>query len=169
MEIKKQLIICLGPICSGKTTWSLEALKLEPNTYFRFCYDEFLQMIRGKIESDMESAYAATTICSNLLMRRSVIVDGFPLFGTVINRLLNYKYAYNAEATIRLFDVKIDEAIKRNVQRSKKTGILFSVEQMRGYEEIYNEFITSDEFNNLKSSCDVIVDDFVSSNLNLIM
>lgn len=166
--MSKQLIICLGPICSGKTTWSKEQVKNDP-TFLRFSFDEFLYMSTLKGDYNENVVWSAASAAAALLSRSSVIVDGFPLEMHQIRRLINHRYMYSSEVTIRLFDVSIKDSISRCIERKKKKGININVEEIHRYHKVYTEFINSEEFLNLGNNVDIIISEFCEANLSLVL
>lgn len=166
--MNKNFVICLGPVCSGKTTWSLEYLKENPKT-IRFSTDEFLHMCTGSGKASPIIWQAIPSIVGNLLMRESVIVDGFPLDINLFRTLLNYRFTSQTKTQIKLFDVKFNEAVRRNLIRRKKTGRHVDVMEMKKYMFSYKEFINSEDFNSITDKIEVICDDFSEANLSLIL
>lgn len=166
--MQRQLIICLGPVCSGKTTWSKQFIRDNLHS-FRFCFDEYLHMCKNDGEFDTEVVDSAPSAIGSLIMRGSVVVDGFPLDFKCLKRIINFRYNANASVTIRLFDVKLDDAIKRSVHRAKVTGRLVKVSEIQRYTERYKEFLSSDEFEILSENIEVIANDFCNVNRSLVL
>lgn len=166
--MQKKLTICLGPVCSGKTTWSKMFIRANENTY-RFCFDEYLYMCTGKGEYNETLLRSVPSLIGNLLMRGNIVIDGFPLEFDTIRQTMNYKYSVNAEVSIRLMDVKFDEAVKRSLHRAKSTGRSVNVAEMRKYMVNYKEFISSENFRRLTDTCEIICEDFVDSNMSFIL
>lgn len=165
--MQKELIILLGPVCSGKTTWSMNYLKHNPDS-FRFCYDEFIYMCKGNGISSKEIADTAVVTIFNLIIKDKgdVVVDGFPLDFQQIKDLLEF----SKKSTIRLFDVRFNDSIVRSVNRKERNGRFVNVDEMRDYFQVYKEFIHSKEFESLcVLATDVIADEFSDVNLSLIM
>ena len=168
MKSNKKLIICLGPVCSGKTTWSKEYVKENKDTV-RFSIDEFLYMCTGDGRVNESLLAAMPSIIGGLLMRSSIVVDGFPLNIANLKHLMNYRYNYNSEVIIRLFDVRFDEAVKRSILRARKEGRSVKVPEMRAYMTLYKEFISSRGFQETTAIADeVICDEFTDANRFLI-
>jgi len=166
----KELIICLGPICSGKTTWSKERIREDPKSY-RFCFDEYLYMCTGRGEYNPIVADSIPSPIQSLLVRPgvdTVIVDGFPLNYGLLKRTINFRLTANAKATIRLFDVRFDEAIRRNVRRKSTIGKFIEVEEMKNYLTKYKEFIKSPDFKLVADGTNVIVSEFHDANMHMI-
>lgn len=141
----RKLIICFGPICSGKTVWSLEYIKLNKD-FLRFCFDEFLQMTTGEGKWNAKVGYSTPGAILALLARSGVVVDGMPLNMVSLKMLLTNAKRYDAKIEIRVFDVKIDEAIRRNRLRRKHTGIYVDFDEMVAYRKVFEDFINNPEF-----------------------
>jgi hypothetical protein len=165
--MQRKLIICLGPVCSGKTTWSNSYVRQNENVY-RFCFDEYLYMCTNKGIYDKKLLHSVPSLIGTLLMRADVVIDGFPLEYDVLRQTMNYKYGNNAAVQMRLMDVKFDEAVKRNINRAKITGRSVNTKEMRDYMVQYKEFISSDDFRRLTDTCEVICDNFIDANMSFI-
>lgn len=157
------LIVCLGPICSGKTTWSLNYIKDNVGVC-RFSFDEFTKMCKGNGLYDEEIKKTSILTMFSLLQRFDVVLDGFPLICEDLDSLL--EFAKNA--SLRLFDVKLDESIKRNFNRRNEEGKFVPVKEIIRYYTKYQEFLCSSGFLNLESKAEVFINNKSYENLHLI-
>lgn len=161
---KDELIICLGPICSGKTTWSLNYLNRYPNVY-RFCYDEFLYMCKGNGMCNTEVTKTAVHTIMNFLAKGTVVLDGFPLHIAAIKQLLEFAQS----SQIRLFDVSFADSVIRSINRKQSNERFVDMDEMKRYYRMYKMFIKSAKFAELTSLSNVIITEVVDANLSLVM
>lgn len=160
-----KLIICLGPSCSGKSTWSKNYVKEYPE-YYRFSIDEFKEMNssgEGKQVINAEFLYCVSDVITAMLKYSNVIVDGYPLN---IRSLMVISKA-SIETEIRLFDVKFSEAVKRNQIRKKLGGHYLSIIELKKFHKTYEEFIISEKFKKMTAfpRFKVIIEDFQEINI----
>lgn len=167
--MQRKLTICLGPVCSGKTTWSKTFIRSNEESTYRFCFDEYLYMCTGSGAYDRNLLCSVPSLIGNLLMRSNVIVDGFPLDYDLLRTMMNYKFTANSSVLFKLFDIKFDESVKRSLKRAKLTGRSVNVKEMRDYMVNYKEFISSDNFRKLTDSSEVVCDDFIDANMSFIL
>lgn len=158
--MKNSLIICLGPICSGKTTWSLNYIQDNKNVY-RFSFDEFTKMLKGDGVYDPIIKEIATVTIFKLLINCNLVLDGFPLDSEALEFIIDCAKS----STLRLFDIKLDEALKRNFNRRDKEGKFIPIKEMVTYYKSYQEFINSEGFLNIKKKTDVFINDFSHAKL----
>lgn len=162
-----KLIICLGPSCSGKTTWSREYVKNNPK-FSRFSIDEFKEMSSetGTNIISAEFLECVSKIIHSMLFMGDVIIDGYPLNIRSLFTIIKEKI----EVEIRLFDVKFLEAVKRNQSRKKNGGHWLTAAELKRFHEFYREFITSKKFFIISKikTVSVIVQDFQDANMSLL-
>lgn len=154
MNREKKLIVCFGPVCSGKTQWALEHQRLNKD-YLRFSFDEYLYMATGTGEWSSAVASASPSAIVSMLARASVVVDSFPLNRLALRILLNNRHIYNTKVEIRIFNVRMDEAIKRNNKRKEETGKFVSFEEMRIYKKMHEDFINEPDFQEMINDPDI--------------
>lgn len=164
-----QSIICLGPCCSGKTTWSLDFLQKNED-YVRFSLDEFKQMCMGSLKLDRLDKKLMTVMYNFMLQLsrcgKNIIIDNLPLDINWLKLIITAP----DHTEIRLFDVTFTESLVRNKRRSDWGGHSVKPTEMKRYMDVYEEFINSDEFNELihLKHVSVICDDYVNINLKLV-
>src|SRR5690242_1221587 len=106
-------IICIGPICSGKTTWSLDFVRNNED-YIRFSLDEFRMMTNGSISSErIDERFMA--IMYNFVINlnfhhKGLVVDNLPLNIDWFKMILG---GSSKNLEIKLFDVDLRESILR--------------------------------------------------------
>jgi len=162
--MKNELIICLGPICSGKSTWSLKYLEDNPKA-MRFCFDEFLLMCKGNGNYDTKIKDKSMSAIFGMLMEGNTVVDGFPLESKDLSNMI----AFAEKTTIRLFDVSFAESVKRNIKRKEKFGKFVQLDEMKRYYGLYKNFLESPEFHLLKNKSHIVTDSFSEVNSSLVM
>lgn len=161
--MEHKLILCLGPVCSGKTTWSKRYIDEYPDA-FRFCYDEFLYMCKGNGINDRQIIDTSIVTIFSLLMKGDIVVDGFPLDFENIEHLIKF----SKDSSIRVFDIGFAESVVRSTNRKENNGRFVRVEEMRKYYKEYKEFVKSENFSKLYMMTDIILDES-SVNLSLVM
>ncbi len=152
----RRLILCFGPVCSGKTTWAKEFQRLNKG-FLRFSFDEYLYMTTGEGKYNENVALCCPAAVSSMLVRSSVIIDSFPLNMSSFRTVMNSRLTYSAIAEIHIFEVRLDEAIKRNGIRAKQTGRFVSLEEMRNYRRSHEDFINDPEFQENANSKGVVL------------
>jgi hypothetical protein len=163
-------IICIGPICSGKTTWSLDFVR-NNDDYIRFSLDEFRMMTNGSISSDkIDDRFMA--IMYNFIIninfhKKGLIIDNLPLNIDWFNVVLN---GSSKDVQIKLFDVELRESILRNHKRKREGGHFLLPTVISEYMEKYRNFLDSNEFKKftINKRVEVIIDDFVNINKQFI-
>lgn len=117
--------ILIGIPASGKSTWSKQFLKNNPN-WVRVNRDLFREMFRNeqmcdpKIESiitDLQIKSIHAVLNRNL----NVIVDNTHLKSEYIEAIFE-EFKYKANISVQLFDISLDKAIERDNLREKKVG-----------------------------------------------
>jgi predicted kinase len=164
-----KIIVCLGPSCSGKTTWSLEKIKNDP-TFIRFSIDEFRLMTVGSLNfSKLDDKFMQImyNFITNLTMQgRNLVIDNIPLSAQWLSMLS----ASCQDVELRLFDVSIKEALIRNKKKKQEGNPTISPVELMRYHRLYTEFLKSDAFYNhkRKESFTIICDDFIDINKQFI-
>lgn len=122
------LILLIGPPCSGKSTWAKEYLKKNPNT-LRFNRDDMRFMLGNKPMLDSVDEYTVTQMIDlgidlSLESGRNVIVDQTNCKLKYINRFI-IRYEDNKSINIRfkVLQENIELLKMRNIERSQETGI----------------------------------------------
>lgn len=142
---KMDIILCLGPCCSGKTTYSLEYIKDNPDTV-RFSLDEFKLMCFGNLKNDRLDDKILGTIYNMIINLqthgKNLIVDNFPLD-------MNYVRLVSSVASsivVKIFDISYQEALIRNSVRRKLGGHYVKPTEMLKYSEMFDKFTASSDF-----------------------
>lgn len=165
---RKKIVICLGPACSGKTTWSLNYIKENPD-FFRISFDDVRNMGFGCMKSDKIDDRFMNVFTNHIInasfFYKKIVVDGFLLDIQHLSVILKQTQAY--EIQLKLFDVKVADAINRNKLRKEKGGHYLENTELLRYNKFYKQFVTSDDFVDFIKSTDVEVtmDDFCDVNL----
>lgn len=156
MNKQMDIILCLGPCCSGKTTYSLEYIKDNPDT-IRFSLDEFKLMCFGNLYNDRLDDKILSTIY-NLIINlqthgKNLIVDNFPLDMNYIRLVTSVA----STVIIKIFDISYQEAVIRNSVRKKLGGHYVKPTEIARYSEMFDKFTANDDFVQftLKSSVSV--------------
>ena len=121
----RRIVICIGVPASGKSTWSKEFIRNNPN-WVRVNRDDYRLMLKDaqmcdpKIES-MISELVTFAIRKSLAKRLNVIVDATNLRVKYINEFVD-EFKHEADISFRIFDISLDKAIDRDKNRSAKVG-----------------------------------------------
>ena len=120
-----QVLILVGIPASGKSTWSKEHIRRNPD-WVRVNRDDYRLMLKDaqmcdpKIES-MISELVTFAIRKSLAIKRKVIVDATNLGAKYINEYVN-EFTHEADIDFRIFDISLSKAIQRDNARFAKVG-----------------------------------------------
>lgn len=120
-----EILVLIGIPASGKSTWSKEFIKNNPN-YVRVNRDDLRFMLKDqpvceqKIE-DMVTNLVNLTTREALKKKLNVILDATHLKQKYIDQILE-EFKYEADINFRLFDISLSKAIERDANREKKVG-----------------------------------------------
>lgn len=152
-----ELVICMGPICSGKTSWSLNYLTENPE-FNRVNVDEIRMMLKGELQEVTPSLRRMYSqfVTNSIFHFKKVLLDGYFLD---IDHLLMFVHCSN-KVTLKLMDITMQEAMFRNVNRKKETGIWVEPQHMIDYRNAYSEFLKTTEFTGLvrNTKVDTLID-----------
>ena len=121
----RQLVICIGVPASGKSTWSKEHIRRNPD-WVRINRDDYRLMLKDaqmcdpKIES-MISELVTVAIRKSLARKLNVIVDATNLRAKYINEFID-EFKHEADIDFRIFDISLAKAIERDNGRVAKVG-----------------------------------------------
>lgn len=146
------IILLLGPICSGKTTWAIERVKRHNS--LRLSVDDLKIMMYCALPGDKETEDIISGIIENSInmlsgndVSKDVIIDGFKLDIDQIEYLVK---TYCVEIVI--FKVDLYTANLRNKIREKEDGIFIEPEEIKRYNNEFEEFISSDRFKKIQKN-----------------
>lgn len=113
-----ELILCVSPPCGGKSTWSKEFTKNNPD-YIRICRDDMRLMFNQKqmldwIGEDILTEMIDEMVFTALTRGKSVILDQ-------TNCKLKYLMKWDTleyPVKIKLFDESLDVLLERNSKRT---------------------------------------------------
>ena len=120
-----KVLILIGIPASGKSTWAKDFLRNNANwirvnrDYYRLMLREE-QMCEPKVEG-MVSELLNAAVTSALSKRMNVIIDNTNLKVSYINEFIE-KFKYSADIEYRVFDISLDKAIDRDLNRNQKVG-----------------------------------------------
>ena len=120
-----QILILVGIPASGKSTWSKEHIRRNPD-WVRINRDDYRLMLKDaqmcdpKIES-MISELVTVAIRKSLARKLNVIVDATNLRAKYINEFVN-EFKHEADISFRIFDISLAKAIERDNGRAAKVG-----------------------------------------------
>lgn len=120
-----EVIINIGCPASGKSTWTKEFIKKNPN-YVKVSRDDFRYMLKDqgfcepKIEKMITFMHNQTVVTA-LVNKLNVIVDNTNLKVSSINEIVNLVKEY-ANVTYRVFDVPKKTLLERDLTRERSVG-----------------------------------------------
>jgi len=125
MKDNLKIKILIGIPASGKSTWTLQFLRSNPN-WVRVNRDSFRLMLRNeqmcepKLE-DLVSTLVTSTIHSALMKKLNVIIDATNVKAKYIEQFIE-EFKYDADIEYQVFDISLDKAIERDNNREAKVG-----------------------------------------------
>lgn len=120
-----KILILIGIPASGKSKWSAEYVRNNPN-WVRVNRDDFRIMLKNaqvcenKIE-DMITALVIDTINRALMKNLNVIIDNTNLKQKYLDEFIE-QFKYQADIDFRVFDISLPKAIERDAARERKVG-----------------------------------------------
>lgn len=148
MEKELECIICIGVPASGKSTWSKEYLRKNPN-YVRINRDDFRFMLRDqpvtepKIE-DLITALFHQAIDAALEKKLNVIIDNTNIKRRYIDGFIAY-VEHRANIKFMVFDISLDKAIERDKNREKSVGEDVIKKMYKDYKDLMDGYNYSDQ------------------------
>lgn len=120
-----KLTITVGIPASGKTTWALRESKRTGAVVV--CRDDLRAMqgfsgVGSPEQENMITSLVNTLIASNLSAGNDVIVADTNINSKFRNKLVKLGAEYGADVAIKVFDVDLDEAIRRDARRDRVVG-----------------------------------------------
>lgn len=149
-----KIIFLKGLPGSGKSKWAKE--QCDENTV-RANKDDLRAMLGGDFSKSKEKIILELrdrVICEALDSGKNVIVDDTNFHPKHEERIREIAGLFNAEVEIKMFDVPVEECIKRDQKRDKPVGKAVIMEMYRKYVKKIPEQVP---YNNLLPDC-VIVD-----------
>lgn len=148
MEKELECIICIGVPASGKSTWSKNFLRKNPN-YVRINRDDFRFMLRNqpmtepKIE-DLITALFNQAIDAALEKKLNIILDNTNVKKRYIDGFIAY-VEHRANIKFMVFDISLDKAIERDKNREKSVGEEVIKKMYKDYKELMDGYNYSDQ------------------------
>jgi len=148
----KQIKITIGISNSGKSTWANEQWQADPHGVVVVNRDKIRELLFGFTEESISeyhtrkdvvklekqvSKYEDTLIHEALNENKTVIVDATHLREEYINR---FKY-WNVPIEIIWFDIDFNEALYRNMNRTRKVPEEFMQKQFNQYRGLKQKFV----------------------------
>ena len=128
-----KLIICVGISGSGKSTWSTNYIRENPNT-LRINRDDIRKTLVGSLDGyyqkkDLNNIEIIINKIEECFFHeitdfhsKSVIIDNTNLKQSYINRWINLSEVYKYSIQFKLFDISLEEAIERVIIRDLPEG-----------------------------------------------
>lgn len=138
-----KVIILVGVPASGKSTWAKAFVKENPN-YIRVNRDDFRFMMKdqdictSKVETII-SELINSTILSSLNKNLNVIIDNTNLKQAYITEFIEL-VKYKADVEFKIFDVSLNDALVRDLNREKKVGEEVIKRMYKDYLNLTNTF-----------------------------
>jgi predicted kinase len=138
-----KVLILIGVPASGKSTWSLDFVRKNPD-WVRVSRDDFRFMLKGqpvcdpKIES-LINTLQDTVILDSLEKGLNVVIDNTNLKKKYIEHFAKLVQPY-ASVEFQIFDISLDEALERDESREKKVGKEVLERMFKQYENLVDSF-----------------------------
>lgn len=138
-----KILILIGIPASGKSTWSSDFVRNNPN-WIRVNRDDYRLMLRNeqmcepKVE-DLVSELLESSIEKALSKKLNVIIDNTNLKVKYINQFIE-KFKYSADIDYRVFDISLDKAIERDKNRKMKVGEDVITRMYKNYKILIDSF-----------------------------
>lgn len=148
--MKKELecIICIGVPASGKSTWSKEFIRKNPN-YVRINRDDFRYMLRNEsfCEPKVEDAITSMfyhAIDTALARKMNIILDNTNVKRRYIDEFVTYVET-RANVKFRVFDISLEEALDRDSKREKSVGVDVITRMYESYTALMDSYDYTDQ------------------------
>ena len=138
-----KVLILIGVPASGKSTWSLDFVRTNPD-WVRVSRDDFRFMLKGqpvcdpKIES-LINTLQDTVILDSLAKGLNVVIDNTNLKKKYIEHFAKLVQPY-ASVEFQVFDISLNEALERDEAREKKVGKEVLERMFKQYENLVDSF-----------------------------
>jgi predicted kinase len=138
-----KVLILIGVPASGKSTWSLDFVRTNPD-WVRVSRDDFRFMLKGqpvcdpKIES-LINTLQDSVILDSLAKGLNVVIDNTNLKKKYIEHFAKLVQPY-ASVEFRIFDISLNEALERDESREKKVGKEVLERMFKQYENLVDSF-----------------------------
>lgn len=135
--------ILIGIPASGKSTWSLNYIRNNPD-WTRVSRDDFRFMLKNapvcepKIEA-LVSELVDNTILSSLKKGLNVIIDNTNLKASYINDFIEL-VKYHASVEFQIFDISVEKALDRDKDREKSVGEKVIKDMYKNYKILMDSF-----------------------------
>ena len=153
-----KLILTVGIPGSGKSTWSQQYIRENPNTV-RLNSDKFREMLFAYNPSRVAEYWSHSNLQDNESIVRfviknltesllengiNVIVDGMNLKKTTISLFLELAAKTQSSAVIKEFNTPLNTCIQRDQQRERYVGKIYITKKQEQFTKLKNtEFYTA--------------------------
>lgn len=152
-----KLIICVGISGSGKSTWSTNYIRENPNT-LRINRDDIRKTLVGSLDGYYQRKDLNRIEChingleedffnSIIGLDKSIIIDNTNLKQSYLNRWIQLSQNTNYHIEYKLFDISLEEAVERVIIRDVPEGksnfdISYITKQIEQYKSIKQYLLT---------------------------
>jgi predicted kinase len=122
---RQQIILMIGIPAAGKSTWCKEFIK-NNSDYVRVCRDSYRLMLQFSQFLDYRGEKLVTDMLYNdinlaLDAGYNIIIDQTNCKAKYLNEFIK-RYDYIADISIKIFDVDVNTAIERDLNREATVG-----------------------------------------------
>jgi len=141
----KEIILCIGIPTSGKSTWSKQFVQDNPN-YVRICRDDYRLMLKNSPMLDKKGEELVTKLVTNdihiaFYMGFSVVVDQTNVNSRYLEQLISFCNGLQVKKlTYKIFDIEVEEAIKRDALRLNPVGEEVINRRYQNYQSVIKNF-----------------------------
>jgi predicted kinase len=143
---KLKVLILIGVPASGKSTWSLDFVRTNPD-WVRVSRDDFRFMLKGQPVCDPRIELLINTIQDSVILDAlakgiNVVIDNTNLKKKYIEHFAKLVQPY-ASVEFQIFDISLNEALERDESREKKVGKEVLERMFKQYENLVGSFDSS--------------------------
>jgi predicted kinase len=138
-----KVLILIGVPASGKSTWSLDFVRKNPD-WVRVSRDDFRFMLKGQPVCDPKIEFLINTLQDTVILDSlekglNVVIDNTNLKKKYIEHFAKLVQPY-ASVEFQVFDISLNEALERDESREKKVGKEVLERMFKQYENLVDSF-----------------------------
>jgi predicted kinase len=140
---KLKVLILIGVPASGKSTWSLDFVRKNPD-WVRVSRDDFRFMLKDQPVCEPRIELLINTIQDSVILEAlakglNVIIDNTNLKKKYIEHFAKLVEPY-ASVEFQIFDISLEKALERDEAREKKVGKEVLERMFKQYENLVDSF-----------------------------
>lgn len=141
-----KVLILVGVPASGKSTWSLDFVRRNPD-WVRVSRDDFRFMLKDQPSCEPKIESLINTIQDSVILDAlakgiNVVIDNTNLKKKYIEHFAKLVQPY-ASVEFQIFDISLEKALERDESREKKVGKEVLERMFKQYENLVGSFDSS--------------------------